>query len=213
MIKPIEELKKENSLEEILDNSNPRVSRSDKKRIYDILESLKEEYEGGTIIVLADEKDIDDYLKKGFYGPMDEDIFEGNPISIYSPEFKEKLGESLQYDGAVIVSVKEDGTAAINSGMGLNVSPVGPECDFASDLKFGARHRSTKKASYDMCEAIFYILSEEYRSIRMIERGDVIYSPVKEEMIDLKKQRQEITELFDLKSEINYGLNNMGKAS
>ena len=185
----------EYTLEEILQYSNPRISQRHKKRLFDMLNFIRinSKEKIGTIIILGYDNSMKEYVK-----PMDVDVFKNSPLSIYDKNIEQKMYEAMHYDGAILVSKKG---IAQNSGMYLRADPVEVlekkgipnERDlsdrFGFKKKIGTRHCSAKASSFLMQDTTVFVLSEEYGTIRIFEKGDTIYSPIKEE-IEIKRMKK-----------------------
>jgi len=182
-------------LELILANSKTPINNRCKEKVYEILYELRANAVKpfGAIVVLgyvSPKNSTDDF--NVYTAPMDEDFFKESKPNIFDSSTKQKIAETLDFDGAILIDSEGN---ALHSGVYLRYKDY---VDVLEDLKaskkgslperfgfsecVGTRHIAAICESYRMPETTIYIISEETRKIRIFEKGRIIYSPIKKEI-------------------------------
>lgn len=170
----------------------PEIDFNLKKRAFNLLSSLTNEERLGMVIVLGYNEDnklhviplFDDGKYQTVKGENIKDI-----------EIIEKL-KHHHYDGAMLVTKEGDiieDSVMLCGNPNIVVREMGYDSSGSLNQSFGfktlagTRHISAITNSHHIPNAIYFILSEEKKCVRIFHKAKILYSPIAEEMMTITR--------------------------
>jgi len=186
---------KENHLAQVFKDTTDEKELEIKLRIFEILFRLnkrKKEPFGMLVVYNFNENWFDKFCS---FPDVSQNIFKDKKINILKTPLNEIVNIfslTTDFDGAILINNKglvlASGVFLENikaKEVALNLNPQKAEdlsAAFGFKKKVHTRHLTAIASSYVLKNTTVFVISEEDRSLRIFEKGRIIYSPIKGEV-------------------------------